>query len=88
MILYINAEEIATFTSFEQWVNKASSWLCHSKRSHQLICLDRAGNLCQLGEDFMASRDHGLFPVKAYLLEKSVFAVNNYSPQTPPNEQQ
>jgi hypothetical protein len=76
MNIDINAEEIAKFQTFSQWVNKASLWLGHSKRTHVLICLDKAGNICQIGEDFMAARDFDLFPVTAYLIEKTISAIN------------
>lgn len=73
--LEVNCVHCATFRHFDEWVNKASSWLHHNKRKYVLICLDSAGNICQIGEDFMAARDHGLFPVNAYLIEKTISAI-------------
>lgn len=75
MNIQLNAECVAEFKTFTKWVNHASSWLRHNKRTHVLICLDSAGNICDIGEDFMAARDHELFPVKAYIIEKTIMAV-------------
>lgn len=79
MNIQLNAECIAEFKTFNQWVNKGALWLGYNKRTHVLICLDSAGNICDIGEDFMAARDHGLFPVKAYLIEKTIMAVKQKS---------
>lgn len=45
------------FNSFEQWVNKASTWVNGG------ICLDTDGNELKIGADFMRARDEGKFPV-------------------------
>lgn len=45
------------FSSFEQWVNKASTWVNGG------VCLDTAGNELKIGADFMRARDEGKFPV-------------------------
>lgn len=70
----VNAEYLGTFNSFQQWVNHASAALSgHPKGT--VICIDKAGNLCHIGEDFMAARDHDLFPVKAYRMKKTIESV-------------
>lgn len=45
------------FGSFQQWVNKASTWVNGG------ICLDRHGNELRNGGDFMRARDTDAFPV-------------------------
>ncbi|MCO8402777.1 phage Gp37/Gp68 family protein (plasmid) [Burkholderia cenocepacia] len=45
------------FTSFQQWVSKALTWVNGG------ICLDRHGNALRIGADFMRARDAGDFPV-------------------------
>ncbi|KML57035.1 hypothetical protein VL15_15025 [Burkholderia cepacia] len=45
------------FDSFQQWVNKASTWVNGG------VCLDRNGNVLRNGGDFMRARDAGDFPV-------------------------
>lgn len=69
-----NGEVFCEFTSFEQWVNKARSWLGginqsagRYKRAERTICIDAKGRECRNGGDFMRARDEGTFPVKAYL---------------------
>lgn len=46
-----------TFETFEQWVNKAPTWVSGG------ICLDRYGMSLKTGEDFMRARDEDRFPV-------------------------
>jgi hypothetical protein len=62
------------FDSFDQWVNRASSWLtCHSDYNDgsvthydrfTAICFDTEGRICRIGADFMRARDEGTFPVR------------------------
>lgn len=47
------------FGSFQQWVNKASTWI-----DSRAICVDTEGYICQIGEHFMAARDAGRFPIR------------------------
>jgi hypothetical protein len=70
----VNAEYVCTFETFAQWVNHAASWI-GGHRKGTLICIDKAGNLCLIGEDFMAARDFKLFPVRAYRMKKTIEAV-------------
>lgn len=71
MNITVLGEEICTFTHFQQWVNKAKSWLGRIPRNEQMICLDKNGNVVTGGLDMMYCRDHDLFPVTAYLLTRS-----------------
>lgn len=64
-------EEGNQFTSYEQWVGKASSWLggvsgggYRYKKAEKVVCVDSAGRHCKRGEGFMRARDEGTFPVK------------------------
>lgn len=45
------------FTNYQQWVNKASTWI------HGGTCLDRHGRELRTGTDFMRARDSRDFPV-------------------------
>ena len=68
----INAILICEFHSFEHWVNKATSKIGGIRENKEvLICVDKLGNACHIGEDFMAARDHDRFPVKAYIIPRS-----------------
>jgi hypothetical protein len=68
MKIEINAELIYEFHSFSDWVNKASTHIGGFPRSETIICVDKNGNSCSIGKDFMHARDNDLFPVKAYRL--------------------
>ena len=66
-------ELICEFKSFEQWVNKAQSWLGgvsggghRYKNAEKCVCYDAKGRRCSIGKHFMRARDEGTFPVKAY----------------------
>ena len=65
------AEEIFTFTCFQNWVSKASSRIGGYPKYQKVICLDKNGNVCTGGEDMMYARDNDLFPCTAYLLTRS-----------------
>jgi protein gp37 len=45
------------FDSFNQWVNKASTWVNGG------LCLDKTGRVLKSGADFMRASDEGAFPV-------------------------
>lgn len=64
----LEAEEITTFHTFQEWVNKASSRIGGFRKEQKIICFDVNGNTLTIGEDFMYARDNNLFPVKAYRL--------------------
>lgn len=64
----VNAEFIFEFASFQSWVNKAKRTIGGFGRYQQIVCIDKNGNLCFIGEDFMIARDNDLFPVRAYRL--------------------
>lgn len=70
----INAEPLFEFDSFERWVNKASSWFRGKTKYDVIVCLDRNGNVCHTGEDFMKARDENLFPVKCFRLQRTIEA--------------
>ncbi len=60
-------DELLRFTSFIQWVNKASSWLALYRETNY-ICIDARGRVCRRGEHFMRARDEETFPVIVYSL--------------------
>ena len=61
---------ICQFDSFQQWVNKARSWLCGYK-SKDIIALDTKGRECTCGKDMQLARDENAFPVTVYEVLKS-----------------
>lgn len=67
-----------TFTSFQQWVNRAHRWLtCHPEYNNTehgetkgwrgkhftTLCFDSFGRRCRNGADFQRAHDEGAFPV-------------------------
>lgn len=70
-LVYVMAEEICEFKTFQDWVNKASGKLTGFSRSEKIICIDQHGNACNSGKDFQYARDNNLFPVTAHRLIKS-----------------
>jgi len=72
MNIQIEAEYICEFTSFENWVNKASSRIGGFPGWEQIICIASNGRACTDGEDMMYARDNDLFPVKAYRLKRTI----------------
>lgn len=56
---------VCEFNSFQQWVNKASSWIGGYKHS-QIICLDMKGRVCECGADMMRADKDNSFPVTVY----------------------
>ena len=53
------------FTNFQQWVNKARSWL-ESPSHRPSVCIDAKGRRCAIGKDFMLARDEDAFPVRFF----------------------
>ena len=58
------SERNQQFDTYEQWVNKASSWL--TRFEGPAICVDAKGRYCRIGRDFMRARDDGGFPIRWY----------------------
>ena len=58
------AEHDQQFDFFQQWVNKASSWLTRRGPNVRAVCFDTSGTLCANSTDFMAARDAKRFPVR------------------------
>lgn len=50
------------FTNFQQWVNKASSWIGFTGAR----CFDAKDRPCHSGADMMRARDENAFPVRWY----------------------
>ncbi len=51
----IEAEHIAKFNTFDEWVNKASSRLGGFAKDQKIICIDKNGNTLTGGTDFMSA---------------------------------
>lgn len=47
------------FTSFQQWVNKARSWIGGTR----WLCVDAKGRQCKIGAHMMLAEKEGAFPV-------------------------
>jgi protein gp37 len=65
--------EFCRFRSFEEWVNKARSWLGGVNSAGQrfmpkmrAVCVDQRGRVCEIGRDFMRARDEGAFSVHCH----------------------
>ncbi len=62
------AEHDQRFNSFQEWVNKAESWLTrhslYDGKDFRALCFDTKGRICRIGKDFMLARDEGTFPVR------------------------
>jgi hypothetical protein len=54
------------FTSFQQWVNKAPSWIGGTGAK----AFDAKGRPCRNGGDMQRARDEAAFPVRWYLPER------------------
>ncbi len=63
--------EIFRFTSFSQWVNKASSWFrgARLRDGYGYVCVDAKGRICQIRKHFMRARDEDSFPVVVYAVD-------------------
>lgn len=66
-LISIRAEFVCEFTTFYSWVNHASIWL-RGIDKERLLCIDKVGNQCYIGAQFIHARDNNLFPVKVYQL--------------------
>lgn len=53
-----------SFSTFEQWVAKASSWLMRRSENVKAVCFDMKGRHCANGGDFQRARDESAFPVR------------------------
>ena len=63
----ILGDELFSFSSFQQWVNKAKSWYSqHGANSANSVSLDAKGRHCMRGSDFMRACDDEAFPVTVY----------------------
>jgi len=82
------AEHDQRFDTFQQWVNKASSWLTRRGEHVKVICFDQKGRLVSNGGDMMRARDEGAFPVEWVWPEQAVEAVmkarSTPTPASPP----
>lgn len=58
------AEHNQEFRTFNEWVNKASSWLTRRGPNEHAVCFDQKGRVCRIGADMMRARDEGAFPVR------------------------
>lgn len=59
-------ESDGEFSSFAQWVNKASSWIGWTGAK----CFDALDRPCRIGKDFMKARDENAFPVRWYFPDR------------------
>lgn len=73
------SEVSQSFSSFEEWVNKASSWLTrhpeYNERYFRAICFDSKGRICRQGGCMARARDEGAFPVYWVWPDQNLFNV-------------
>jgi hypothetical protein len=62
------------FTSFQNWVNKASYWYSQHRdnRHTQFLAIDSEGYVCIIGQNFMDADANNRFPIKVYKLKSSI----------------
>lgn len=70
--LIIKAEFLFEFKNMSQWVNNASTWFKPYRHGFAHVCLDKNGDVCYIGEDFMNAEKNNLFPVRVYALKRAV----------------
>ena len=58
--------ELFSFSSFTEWVNKAQSWFSGHRK---YVCLDEIGRVCQTGYEFMRADKENCFPIRVYSVE-------------------
>lgn len=60
--------EAFRFTSYQNWVNKASIWYLTYRPldRKKLIAVDAVGRVCWIGSDFMQARDENALPIVVY----------------------
>lgn len=77
------AEHNQRFETFDEWVNKASSWLTRHPqyspaRDFRAICFDSKGRICRMGADFMRADKEGAFPIYWVWPDQNLFeAIQN-----------
>ena len=72
------AEHDQCFTSHQEWVNKATSWLTrHPKYSEffRAICFDSFGRIVKNGGDFRRADEDGAFPVYWIWPDQNLFTM-------------
>lgn len=50
------------FTSMQNWISKATSWI----GGENALCVDAKDRICRNGGDFQRAHDEGAFPVRFY----------------------
>lgn len=58
------AEHNQQFDTFQEWVNKASSWLTRRGRDVHATCFDARGRVINDGAGFMRANKENAFPVR------------------------
>lgn len=55
-------EPDGAFTSMQNWISKATSWI----GGENALCVDAKDRICRNGGDFQRAHDEGAFPVRFY----------------------
>lgn len=55
-------EPDGAFTSMQNWISKATSWI----GGENALCVDAKDRICRSGGDFQRAHDEGAFPVRFY----------------------
>ena len=61
----IQSELIASFRSFQEWVDQVSAG-ADTSEDDQTVCVDRSNKILVTEEDFVFAEDNNLFPVYVY----------------------
>lgn len=61
--------ELFSFSSQQEWVNKAKSWYANcGVRAPNYIAIDAAGRVCTKGAEFMRATQENTYPITVYEL--------------------
>lgn len=75
------SEATQSFTSYQQWVNKASSWLTNHPNYHEkffkAICFDSEGMICLTGGDMKKA----VYPVYWVWPDQNLFTMIDSIPR-------
>lgn len=62
-------DEMFSFGSEQEWINKAQSWFSNYGLPHgHYICVDNIGRVCTKGSEFMRATREETYPIKVYEL--------------------
>ena len=59
-----------TFLTHASWIGHAASWFRNcGVRASQTVCIDAAGRICTIGEQFMRADREKTYPITVYHID-------------------